>query len=211
MKLVVPKVEDFEVTGDGQAPEWNATEWQDLSVVGDGHATYPTRAKALYSQTGIYFLVDCDDARISCTMTEDFDNLFQEDVVEVFLWPDESQRLYFEYEISPLGPELPILVANSGDRYYGWLPWNYNGGRKVRKSTVVRGDRSDPEGWSVEFCIPFGLLAGLGNMPPAAGTCWRGNVYRIDYDEAPATQWAWCPDVGANFHAFEQFGTIEFA
>ena len=44
-----------------------------------------------------------------------FDQLF--DVFEVFLWTDEKQPIYFEYEISPLGYELPILVPNFGGKF----------------------------------------------------------------------------------------------
>jgi hypothetical protein len=47
------------------------------------------------------------------------------DVFEAFVWPDERDPLYFEYEISPLGRELPILIPNLGGRFLGWRPWHY--------------------------------------------------------------------------------------
>ena len=46
--------------------------------------------------------------------------------------------------------------------------------------------------------------------PPAAGSRWRANLYRIDYDAGPATHWAWCRDTGTNFHGYKEFGTILF-
>ena len=99
----VRKATDFEVTGKGSAAEWAQADWLPLSRVGQGNAPYATRAKLLYSDTGMYFLFDCEDRRLTCTMTEDYDEIYKEDVVEVFLWPDESQVLYFEYQNSDHG------------------------------------------------------------------------------------------------------------
>ena len=88
-------------------------------------------------------------------------------------------------------------------------------GRTV-KATVVRGgpkaSMAEIKGWSAEVFLPFGLLRGLGNVPPQPGTKWRANFYRIDYDEAPAVSyWAWSEKTGANFHKYEGFGTITFS
>lgn len=214
MPLTIPKVNDFEVTGRGEAKAWQAASWAPLARVGKGGATYATRAKVVYSATGLYFLVECEDRRLTATMTRDGDDIYNEDVVEVFLWPDESQPLYFEYEISPLGVELPILVPNQNGTFFGWLPWHYEGERQTRRATSVRGgpkaSGAAVEGWTAEFFIPFALLKGLGNVPPASGTRWRGNIYRIDYDEKPASHWEWTPMDGPSFHNFRQFGVMVF-
>ena len=58
---------------------------------------------------------------------------------EVFLWTDERYSIYFEYEISPLNYELPLLVPNFGGEFLGWRPCHYEGKRKIRKATAVRG------------------------------------------------------------------------
>jgi hypothetical protein len=163
----------------------------------------------------MYFLVDCADSQLTCSMTQDFDDIYEEDVVEVFLWPDESQQLYFEYEVSPLEIELPILVPNSDGEFHGWRPWHFTGGRRTAAKTSVRGGPKESmarvDGWTAEFFIPFELLKGLGNVPPERGTRWRANIYRIDYDHLPQSHWAWCPDTDAEFHSFRDFGTFEFA
>jgi hypothetical protein len=215
VELIVSRVDDFEVTGRGTASEWAAAEWVALTRVGVGRSAYPTRAKVLWSETGFYFLVDCEDRQLTCTMTEDYNEIYREDVVEVFLWPDESQVLYFEYELSPLEVELPILVPNREGVFMGWRPWRYVGERKIRKATSVRGGKkalmAPAEGWTAEFFIPFALLRGLGNVPPKPGSRWRGNLYRIDYDEAPASHWAWSPVTGPSFHNYRDFGTLVFA
>jgi hypothetical protein len=78
---------------------------------------------------------DREDERLSCTITRDNDSLYTEDVIEMFLWPDEGRPLYFEYEISPLGFELPIIVPNLDGQFMGWLPWDYENERRIRKAT----------------------------------------------------------------------------
>ena len=64
--------------------------------------------KLLYSPTGLYSLFEGTDAKLTTTNLADFDNLWEEDVFEIFLWTDETEPIYFEYEISPLAAERPI-------------------------------------------------------------------------------------------------------
>ena len=75
------------------------------------------------------------DRRLTASFQKDFENLWTEDVFEVFLWTDERYPVYFEYEISPLGFELPILVPNYEGKYLGWRPWHYEGSRKTAKAS----------------------------------------------------------------------------
>ena len=214
MDMIIRKSDDFEITGDGQAAAWARADWQTLKVVSPGQTGYATRAKVLYSTRGLYFLFDNEDRRLTCTMTQDFQNIFQEDVVEIFLWPNEAQDLYFEYELSPLGVELPEIVPNWNGTYHGWRPWHYEGDRLTRRATTTRGgpkaSMAAVDGWMAEFFIPFALLRGLGNTPPASGMRWRANLFRIDYDNASPIHWAWCEKTGTNFHDFRNFGAIVF-
>ena len=120
--LRVPQTEDFEVTGDGSASGWKKANWEALNKrKPDGHP-YDARVKMLYSKTGIYVLFDGTDEKLTATLKEDFQNLWTEDVYEVFLWPDERQPIYFEYEISPLNRELPILVPNFDGKFLVKVP-----------------------------------------------------------------------------------------
>ncbi len=76
----------------------------------------------LYSKTGVYVLFEGADKRITATKSEDYLDLWTEDVYECFFWTDERHPIYFEYEISPLGFELPILVPNFDGKFLGWRP-----------------------------------------------------------------------------------------
>lgn len=214
MNLHIQKTTDFELDGCGGAREWERTEWHELQRVG-GTADYATRARVLYSDTGLYFLVDCRDKRLVATMTEDFDKIFLEDVVEVFIRPDPTRDLYFEYELSPMNVELPIIVPNLNGRFFGWRPWLYEGDRRTRRATSAYGGEKAPnaevEGWIAEFFIPFKLLHPMIDAPPPKGTQWTGNIFRIDYDAGAQTQWALFPEVGCNFHDFHHYNPFIFA
>lgn len=206
--LLIKRTENFDITGKGDASEWNSADWIQMAKR-KGAAGYTTRAKLLYSDTGIYGLFSCQDKKITATFQEDFADLWTEDVIEIFLWPDESMPIYFEYELSPLNYELPILVPNMDGTFLGWRPWHYAGERKTRHAThVSRDNNGGVTEWIGEFFIPYALLNPLKNVPPKSGARWRMNMYRVDYDQE-YTSWSWKP-VQTNFHDYQRFGVISF-
>jgi Carbohydrate family 9 binding domain-like len=213
-QLSVKPVDDFEVTGTGEHAAWRQTEWVPLRRRQPEAHPYDTRFKMLYSNTGLYFLMEGTDRKLTATMTEDFMDLWNEDVFEVFLWTDERYPVYFEYEISPLNRELSILVPNFGGQFLGWRPWHYEKDRLTRKATSVTGgpktSNAAIQAWRAEFFIPYALLRPLQNVPPKPGTRWRGNFYRMDHDDGTRTQWEWAR-VGKSFHEYEKFGDLVFA
>lgn len=209
--IVVKKCQDFNVSGDGAAPQWNMANWIDLPPVGPNPSDYKTAVKILYSETGIYFLFNCGDKKITSTMQADNLNLWEEDVVEVFLWTSEDFPVYFEYEISPMNYELPILVPNYKGKFLGWLPWNYDGKRIQHETSAIGGEKKSGaavSGWMAEIYIPYKLLNPLPKVPPVAGTRWRANMYRVDYDNG-TTRFAWQKTSGT-FHEYNSFGTFLF-
>ena len=138
-QLTVKLIDDFQVTGAGDHASWRQAEWTSLRRrQADGHP-YDARFKVLYSKTGLYFLMEGTDKKLTAAMSEDYMDLWKEDVFEVFLWPDERYPVYFEYEISPLNHELPILIPNFGGQFLGWRPWHYEGDRQIRKATSAIG------------------------------------------------------------------------
>ena len=210
--VIIKKCKDFKVTGDGKSAEWLNTEWVKLKQHDSEDPSYETKVKILYSPTGMYFLYSNADKKVTSSMRADNLNLWEEDVVEVFLWTDESFPVYFEYELSPFNYELPIMVPNNNGRFLGWLPWNYDGERKVRHATSVTGgdliNGGAITGWTGEIFIPYKLLAPLSNVPPSSGTRWRANMYRIDYDNGQKTfEWQ---RTSQTFHEYKKFGTFIF-
>jgi Carbohydrate-binding family 9 len=207
----VKRTADFEITGKGNSESWQKADWLTLSPRGES-SDLQTRAKALYSDRGIYFLFDNRDRKITASIQKDFEDLWNEDVVEVFLWTDEDFPIYFEYELSPLNHELVLLVPNLKGQFLGWQPWHYQGERLTQHKTWIDSTNAKSEKsihWRAEFFIPYELLHPLGNVPPKSGTSWRGNLYRCDYDLGHFESWAWQP-VEKRFHEYKKFGTLIF-
>jgi hypothetical protein len=211
-QLRVAATQDFAVTGEGNAPAWQKVAWEPLGRR-SGKLPYETRVKMLYSTTGIYVLFEGTDQKVTATFTEDFQDLWTEDVFEVYLWPDERDPLYLEYQISPLGRELVLLIPNLGGKFLGWRPWHYDGPRKTRKATAGLGGTLHSgaaiTGWRAEIFLPYALFTPLRNVPPQPGTRWRANFYRMDYDGGNKSSWHWA-SVGNSFHEFAKFGTLVF-
>lgn len=228
--LTIKHIPDFEITGDGSHTNWSKTNWIDIQPWDASGPAYTTRAKVLYSNTGLYFLFHCEDHRLTATLQADFSDLWHEDVAEVFIQPDSTRPAYLEYEISPLNVELPIMVYNEHRNLNSWQPFHYGGDRKTRHSTSVQGGEKKPSapinGWTTEFFIPYALLKPLMDAPPQSGSRWKGNLYRIDYDNGERYNGKYDTgkyDAGKeagqlyswrrtriNFHDCERFGTWIF-
>ncbi|MBZ5859329.1 carbohydrate-binding family 9-like protein [Flavihumibacter profundi] len=225
--LSVKKTGDFAITGKGTAHNWANTEWvslqqRDSKTLRNNQwniplerdnitdIQYKTSFKILYSDKGVYCLFSCEDSLITATLKEDYSNIYDEDVVEAFFWPDQAMPLYFEYELSPLNVELPILIVNNSGKIMGWKPWMYTGERKTIHAIHIDENKTAGNriSWTAEIFIPFSLLTPLGNVPPVKGTKWRANFYRIDYDRKPAyTSWQLTRQ---SYHDYVKFGTIVF-
>jgi hypothetical protein len=213
MNVEVIKTTNFSINGKGTSDSWQKTKWIDLPKTGDKKSkAMHTKLKILYSDNGIYFLFKCEDQILNATLKSDFLKLWKEDVVEVFLWPNEREPSYFEYELSPLNFELPLLVTNTNGELSRWRPYMYENDRKVKHKTSVSGgkkkSKASIKSWTAEFFIPFKLLRPLKNISPKSGTTWRANFYRVDYDYGE-TSYEWRP-VKKSFHEIDKFGTIVF-
>jgi len=212
--IEIIKTQDFTINGKGTSENWQKTDWINLPLRTNSQNSRElnTNLKILYSEKGIYFLFQCEDRILNSTMKSDFLKLWKEDVVEVFLWPNENDPTYFEYELSPLNYELPLLISNKNGDLTRWRPYMYESDRKVNHKTSVTGGKkkvgSKIESWTAEFFVPFKLLRPLKNITPSLGTEWRANFYRVDYDQGESS-YEWMP-VNNTFHEIDKFGSIIF-
>lgn len=210
--LVIRKSDDFEINGMGTDTHWNKTGWISIPALRRDQRAYMTKAKVLYSDKGIYFLFFCEDKKLTATLQADFLDLWNEDVIEIFMQPDAAVPAYFEYELSPLNYELPIMIYNEKGKLNSWMPFHYVDDRKTRHTVTVQGGKQKSSAqissWTSEIFIPYQLMKPLFKNAPASGTRWKGNLYRIDYDQGE-TLWAWQRNSG-NFHEYDKFGFFEF-
>ncbi|RPJ56270.1 MAG: hypothetical protein EHM24_30595, partial [Acidobacteria bacterium] len=84
-RLAVGPADDFDVTGSGEHAAWRQAEWTRMARREPDNHPYETRFKMLYSATGLYVLMEGSDRLLTATMSEDFADLWNEDVFEVFL------------------------------------------------------------------------------------------------------------------------------
>lgn len=210
--LAIYHCSDFEVDGKGDNPEWNKSAWNVMAQLDSGKA-YSSKFKMRYSEKGVYVLFHGVDSRITTSFTNDFEALFKGDVFEVFFQTDTATSIYLEYEINHLNKELVLLVPNFNGRAFGWQPYAYANNRKVQKAVSIEGGKAEINsaitGWTAEIFVPYALFNPLLNVPPKAGTVWRANFYRLDYDSGQMVKWAWSP-VEKQFHEYKKFGTIVF-
>ena len=206
---------DFEVSGTGENPAWRQVDWTPLARRQPEAHAYDTRFKMLYSPTGLYFLMDATDRKLTATMTEDFLDLWNEDVFEVFLWTDERypgllrvRDLPVQPRASDPDPQLRRPVSGLAPVALRTRSHHAQGHEHHRRAQGVRRARSRAGARSSSSRT---LSSGrCRTCPPKPGTRWRANFYRMDYDDGKRTQWDWAP-VGESFHEFEKFGDLEFA
>lgn len=67
--------------------------------------------------------------------------IFGQKMLWKFFWPNDNIPVYFEYEISPMNYELPILISKEEEDLVRWRPFHYDEGRKTRYPTSVKGVR----------------------------------------------------------------------
>jgi hypothetical protein len=210
--IVANKTTDFEITGAGTSSNWKLANWVNIEQRAHLNVVMETKVKVLYSETGIYFLFYNKDPKLDATIEENGMHLWTEDVVEVFLWPDTSKEVYFEYELSPLNYDLPLMVMNFDGKPHRWQAWYYEDEREIQHKTGVQGGIKESgasiESWTAEFFIPYSLLSPIGK-PPVAGAEWKVNFNRMDYLDQKEIYWSW-QDLPGSFHEIDRFGKMVF-
>jgi hypothetical protein len=142
---------------------------------------------------------DGRDEAVVATHTERDAPLWQEDVFEVFLSPEEPPRVYYEFEVSPLGTLFDARVES---------PRLCREGMRVETAWDCAGFAARvavrPGRWSASLRIPLAALC--GGVPPAR---WRANFYRIDRGERDEYS-AWSPTHAdpPDFHVAGRFGML---
>lgn len=166
-----------------------------------------TTVAAFHDATHLYVIFSgSDDDPFVATHLDRDANLFDEDVVEVFLAPEKLER-YFEFEVNPRGTLFDAAV-DSPDRDRRTMHVDRGWDSPGLWGAVRRDGDGERATFSTVVAIPFGPL---GRMP-APGEAWRANFYRIDRHASGDLFAAWSPSLRqpADFHVPDSFGTIRF-
>lgn len=208
-RLVIPALPDdgsiIEIDGDLTDDGWRHGVTAKLTDAATGEE--PARATALslaWDIEYLYVAFACrDEGPINARLTVRDANLWEEEVVEIFVDADDDQKTYYELEFNPLNTLFDAFVINSGKH---WLlrDWTMAG----IQHAVGRVE----DGWVVEIALPMAEFGEAVRLPPQVGDTWRANFYRIDrsepVDRPEMTAWS---TIGTNnFHDSAAFGVIEF-
>lgn len=149
-----------------------------------------------------------DDPEIVATYRKRDEPIYEEDVVEVFLAPQDRHH-YFELEANPLGTLFDARIHSPEGRRATMstdLAWNCDGYQAwVRRERTRLASRL-----SILLSIP---LRSLGPEPPPRGAVWMGNLFRIDRSPGGDQFLAWQPTgrTPPDFHVPDAFGQLRFA
>ena len=198
--------EDFSIT-DSENGEWGGAEPIRITKYWSGEkAPDPQHfeARLLWSDQFFYVRFDAElaepliisgAARPARTM-----NLWEKDVVEIFLAPDCGEpRRYFEFEIAPTGEWLDLAIdATDGERK---TDWEYDSGME----TAAFAGKAQV---TMAMKIPWRAFG----CRPLPGEYWLGNIFRCAGSEANRSYLAWQPTMTEkpNFHVPECFGKFYF-
>jgi hypothetical protein len=206
--------------------DWNQTALVPSFTLdsGSGSPIQQTEVHVCYDTNFLYVRYDCIDNNIYSDYQNCNDDLFNEDVVEMFIAPVKSGDVeadvyhYIEMEVSPNG----VLFVSNITNYSGDCT-NFNGDLIpcAQSGIIQNAQRFDSQNkWWATIQIPFSLLA---QMPPydlardqfgpyLATTTFRANFYRIDQPNGGVREFScWSPTM-ANPPCFQKpayFGTLQ--
>ena len=161
----------------------------------------PTRARFLWTKSGLYGLWELSNAAIDADATrpvaEERIKLYEEDCVEMFLTPRASQPThYFEVELGPLGHYFDIDVDRATKKED--IAWS---------SGVTVKTSHDEKAKTATIEAVFAAKDVTAALVPGASL--RLGLYRIE-GKTPRTYLAWSPPrtKSPNFHVPSAFGTL---
>jgi len=186
-----------------------------VDLVEDGSGAPPrqrTTMRALWDDRYLYVAFQCEDSDIWGVTTERDKDIYNQEVVEVFLDADRDGHGYVEIEVSPLNAVLDLFMLWRDDRRNGLWDWDSQG---LQTAVVVDGDPTRrgtrDRSWTVEMAVPFSELLTAPNIPPRPGDVWHANFYRIDRAREGDEYSAWSPTFRRNYHTPSRFGRLVFS
>ncbi|MDO3642520.1 carbohydrate-binding family 9-like protein [Mucilaginibacter sp. L3T2-6] len=223
------------IDGDISDATWQQAPWtDDFADIEGADKPAPllrTNFKMLWDDTCLYIAAQVMEPNVWGTLKRHDDIIFMDNDVELFISPTGTTHQYFEIECNALNTifdlYLPKPYRNLGNPL---STWDARGMRSAVKITGTLNNPADKDkGWTMEMAIPFSAL-NIGVRPrlPKAGTVWRMNFSRVEWDtkavdgkyeklkdsnghNLPEHNWVWSPQGLINMHYPERWGYVQFA
>jgi hypothetical protein len=221
------------ITIDGKLDEkaWQAAPWTDAFVDIEGDLKplprHQTRAKMLWDDQYFYVAAHLEEPHVWGTLTQHDAVIFQDNDFEIFIDPDGDNHEYYEIEINALNTEWDLFLKKPyRDGGPAVNAWEIPGLRTaVHVEGTLNDARDKDQFWSVEFAIPWKVLAEFAHRPapPRDDDQWRINFSRVEwqheleggkYRKVPSTHednWVWSPQGVIDMHRPESWGIVQFS
>ncbi len=218
---------------DGRLDEaaWQAAPWTDPFVDIEGDVKpkprFPTRAKMLWDDQFFYVGALLEEPHVWATLIKHDSVIFHDNDFEIFIDPDGDNHEYYEIEINALNTEWDLFLKKPyRDGGPAINEWEIPGLKTAVHVTGTLNNASDKDtSWSVEFAIPWKVLAEFAHRPapPRDGDQWRVNFSRVEwhhqivdgrYRKVPNTKednWVWSPQGAIDMHRPERWGCVQFS
>lgn len=201
---------------------WDKDPWNDIpslqlnNYMGDKPGHRPdVHTKVAYDENAVYVIFHVDDQFVRCVVDEYQGPVYTDSCVEFFFVPSgDISNGYFNLEVNCGGTALFHFQNERGvDRVR--IP--EAAFKKIELAAsmprIVDPEITDPVIWTIEYRIPFDILAQFTTViQPAPGVEWRANFYKIgDRTSHPHwLTWSYVDHPRPDFHRPEFFGTLIF-
>ncbi|MBM3188160.1 MAG: hypothetical protein FJZ90_05495 [Chloroflexi bacterium] len=194
-------------------PPWAGAPQIELVLADSGaRPRQRTTARLLWDDEYLYVAFHCEDDDIWGVATRRDQDIYNQEVVEVFVDDDCDEHGYVEIEVNPLNAVLDLFMLYRDERKRGLFCWDSEG---LRTAVVVDGDATRrgtaDRSWTVEMAIPMADFFTAPHVPPQPGDVWHVNLYRIDRARGGDEYTAWSPPGRINYHTPQRFGRLVFS
>ncbi|MBI5094141.1 MAG: carbohydrate-binding family 9-like protein [Candidatus Hydrogenedentes bacterium] len=141
-----------------------------------------TEFRIAYDDAYLYFSFRCDDADVFTLYEERDANLWESDVVELFLQPVSDNPIYYEFEIAPNNAVYDARMVNSGSGgFRRWAKWNCDIKTAARVDGTLNDWRDRDSGYTVEAAIPLAAFREAIGDKPLKGQTWKIAAARMNF------------------------------
>lgn len=206
---------DEQMSIDGQLtePVWQRARETDRFTAPDGSgksAPY-TRARFAWDDQNLYVAVVAVDDDIWSSFTERDSNIWEEEVIELFIDANGDRKDYVELQVTPANVVFDAMFTRYRSDLETARKWNLQGFETAIQVDGTLNNRDDKdEKYTVEMKIPFASLPDM-QLPVKPLSEIKFNMFRFDKPKrGRQVAGAFSPPIRPDFHTLNRFGNLKF-
>lgn len=199
---------------DGKLDEevYKFARWTPYFGLANGDPSSPrfkTRAAIFYDDKNLYIAFEVEDPDVWSGYTKDDEPIYNEEVVEFFVDPEDDNQTYYEFQVSPANVHFDAYFEYHRSDLKKAMSYNSGFESAVNVDGTLNKRDDVDKGYTVEMMIPFEKI----NQPkPSKGRKYRIDMFRF---ERPARNkiteaHALFPTPNWDFHSLKDWGYLIF-